>query len=321
MVFGHIISSVGPSESYLSYRILDCLLFFFMPWFFYKSGSFYRPKSVKDIIEDSIRRFILPFFIFSVLGHIVYCVIQLCLSGNISFQDCLIEPLKQLLALGSLYGNSPLWFLVTLPLVKLLFSLCGSSKKLMIVLVICCATLSIIVSDAKEIVNHESYVYRLLVYPRWFYNTLSGTFFYGIGALMKDVRSNVPCFCVSFLLFVILSFACLSRVDMFPNDLKKGSYCIWLISSLCGIVSVKFIFDFWNKRVYSMHFLSMIGKNAMTILVTHMILINIVTCLFSFWGYTDKVIILCNILILSIISPLTIIYIDRRMPWIVGKIV
>ena len=55
MILGHYISYAGLKTSPM-FSALD-LLFFYMPWFFYKSGMFYKEKTCKELLVGGVRNY------------------------------------------------------------------------------------------------------------------------------------------------------------------------------------------------------------------------------------------------------------------------
>lgn len=100
---------------------LQTVLFFFMTWFFFKSGLFYRVSSLKEEVCKSFKRLIVPFIIFSVPGTIVLWI-KYFSEGNLTIHS-MISSVSQILVIGSPLGNLPLWFLTSLFSVRILYSL------------------------------------------------------------------------------------------------------------------------------------------------------------------------------------------------------
>ncbi len=74
MIVGHAFQwSFTTSDSF--YKYSDYVLFMFMPWFFFKSGMFYKKqKSVKLVIHKCIKKLIVPYLVYSAVGEIVFWV-------------------------------------------------------------------------------------------------------------------------------------------------------------------------------------------------------------------------------------------------------
>lgn len=112
MIIGHVFewSSLADSKFYAWQQRI---LFFFMPWFFFKSGMFYRERNFQTNIEASFRRLIVPLFCFTLLG-MPHHWIKLYLAGDTNTIHYLLSPLKSFIVIGNNVGNLPLWFLLAL---------------------------------------------------------------------------------------------------------------------------------------------------------------------------------------------------------------
>lgn len=92
-------------------------LYFFMPWFFFKGGMYFKHKDNKTALMSSYKRLIIPFIVYSVVGCVIY-------NGIAFFCDTPLYSVKSwaigLLVQGSIDENKPLWFLLSLFFVKLI---------------------------------------------------------------------------------------------------------------------------------------------------------------------------------------------------------
>lgn len=92
----------------------DCVLWwmqflnFYVPWFFFKAGSFFRGgQTGKDVIAVSEKKLIKPFVIYSIIGYLVY-VVCIYIQGDRNWIHFVLTPIKSLLLTGSISGNPPL---------------------------------------------------------------------------------------------------------------------------------------------------------------------------------------------------------------------
>ena len=90
-------------------------LYFFMPWFFYKGGMFFRYKDEKEAFRQNTKRLLKPFIIWTVVGILAYNFIALFSHSSIHGPK---RWLYEMLVDGSIYENKPLWFLLSLMIVK-----------------------------------------------------------------------------------------------------------------------------------------------------------------------------------------------------------
>lgn len=54
----HVLSQTGLER----YNYLSSVFFFFMAWFFYKAGMFFKPTDCKTVLKKTFKRLIVPFF-------------------------------------------------------------------------------------------------------------------------------------------------------------------------------------------------------------------------------------------------------------------
>lgn len=119
MMLNHIIlrANIGISVDNVWLEPLQ----FFMFWFFYKSGMFYKPKPTKQLLVLGGHKLLVPWLVFGVVGHLANCV-NLMIDGDYKWKHYLLTPFKEILFAGGLEGNRPLWFLFTLFWTQLIFN-------------------------------------------------------------------------------------------------------------------------------------------------------------------------------------------------------
>lgn len=234
-------------------------LSFFMPWFFFKSGMFYKRQSVKDCIRKSADKLLYPFFTFTVLGYLVYIIIFLS-EGNHDLTDYFIIPLKELFFDGSVYGNKPLWFLFSFFAVQVIFSVVENNLKYPILIII------------PAII----FVYILYLYdnplPRYFGNISSGLVFYTLGYILRKIQFLPSVSATAIVIYLMFTILGITFVDMFPNILRQGVYLLWFVFAIAGCITFNSIFE---KIPYRFKFFSWVGKNAMILYLTHFMVIRL----------------------------------------------
>ena len=169
MVFTHVCQHFGLAQSTL-YLLLERGLYFFMPWFFFKAGMFFSLKDDKEVIRASAFRLLKPFVIYSLLGYVVY-VIVCAIKGNLALSA--LFPIKQLVLEGSITGNLPLWFLLTLFICRILLNLVGKTKCRVLALCL----LSLVAAFLMHLANFE--------HPYYLANTMTGLTFMCLGYIVK----------------------------------------------------------------------------------------------------------------------------------------
>lgn len=239
------------------YEILLPILYFFMSWFFYKSGRVFNlNRGFHVIVLNSTKRLLLPFVFYSFIGYLIWGI-SLLIAGELH-KNFFYSWISELFWTGSLLGNGPLWYLLSLFVIRILYSSINKKKSLVYVFV-----------GISAIISFIMYGVRLNI-PYWCYNVPLGSVFFGLGILRSNVvidkKNELKIAILTISIFIASMFFCPSIVSVFGNSLCKGNYYIWFISSISGI----FIFEFFCKRFITSSFFSWIGRNSMTILVCHM---------------------------------------------------
>lgn len=268
MILRHCMQRTNTQESYLYDSIK--YLSFFMPWFFYKSGMFYRCESLKSIINGG-GKLLYPFCCFGLVGHILECL-RLWQDGVNQLGPYIVTPVMQLVKQGSFYGNLPLWFLLTLFIVKVLACRYCQYRNWAIVVAIVVIFLSFLLNRID------------LEYPYYLSNVLSGMFFYTMGCLLRQKQYSKMILLTSIIIYLIVGIICYTQVDMRSNRVSEGEYALWPLFSLSGIIILNNIFKLANVKVACLVY---IGKNSMDFYVTHWLIISSVLLMLKQFGFPD----------------------------------
>lgn len=262
MIYGHVIAFWQLNNTFI-YEVPLRFFFFFMPWFFYKSGSFYKPQPCKKIFLSSFKKLVIPFAKSSIVGLGVYVLICIIKNHDADVQSTFFLFLKEIILFGSFRGNSAVWFLLTLFVVRNLYNylyLKGLSKKN---IAIASFLLIVLVLLLKNGIH-----YNFLYYPRIVYNSILGVFFYSIGHLLYNLQYSKRIISFLFLIVLISNYFDFSFVDFFPNKLLYGSYVIWIFTSIAAIIIINNIFSHFVLNRCT-EFLAYCGKNSMFLLIWH----------------------------------------------------
>lgn len=99
-----------PTTKSILIEIFD-KLFFFMPWFYYKSDMSNKKKSTKEIAITNTKKILFPFISYTIIVEIV---LWLCYylrdEGEFDIIKHLVSSLKCLKIQESTIGNQPLCF-------------------------------------------------------------------------------------------------------------------------------------------------------------------------------------------------------------------
>ena len=116
MVMGHCISFSHFKLPF--YKFLS----FYMPWFFYKSGMLFKSKESRLQLKKDANKLLRSFIVFSFIGWLVWSVTGV-IDGSLGWKSCVTDTINGFIRYGCILGNGPLWFLLTLFIVRLLSNL------------------------------------------------------------------------------------------------------------------------------------------------------------------------------------------------------
>ena len=234
------------------YEIISNMLMFFMPWFFFKNGMFINESVSFDWRKESnrlLRPFVLYSFIGLVIGSFYYCI-----AKDEIFWKYVLKSIYGLFKNGSIQGNLPLWFLLSLFLARMFFAkVKGFIHSLAIALG------GLFIGLGFSLLNVHT--------VGWIVNLPICVSFLVMGVFLRELQYDRRVFVVALVSFLAIKIFCLSTVDIHGNELTQGHYLLWWIASLSGIVVINNIFKFLNFR-----FLAVIGRNSMEYYVWHWII-------------------------------------------------
>lgn len=225
---------------------------FFMFWFFFKSGMFYREKLSKDIIIGGCKRLIVPFVIFSIVGHLLLCI-KLLQEGDYNWMHYVLSPIKSILLNGSLAGNLPLWFLLTLLAVQLIFNYLSKKVNIWFVVFVGYSIACILNMVAIPL-------------PLYFANIALGIATYGFGYKMKNVLYKNNVFYFGFVVYIVILSLCYSSIDFRVNQVAKGFYLTACLYAISECVIINYLFSLTKVRLKKLEY---IGRHSMNYYVMH----------------------------------------------------
>ena len=98
-------------------------LYFFMPWFFFKSGMLFKVKDPQIEFKTNFRKLIINgFIVWSIIGHLAYLLDHWLIYHDLTLRLAFYTPARCLLLKGSIPINEALWFLPVLFLVRQAFN-------------------------------------------------------------------------------------------------------------------------------------------------------------------------------------------------------
>lgn len=223
---------------------------FHMPLFFMISGYLYRKKdNIRKVIEGKINGLIIPYFIFAIPSFFLAV-----LKG-----DGLVESLKNLLYLNGLIGwNAPLWFLLVLFFVSVIFALIDHWNISLDLMGGIAFVLGFFISNTGiYFMGLDKIIYGLLFY------------YFGlqINKLMKGKfyqKNSYLLLVASLVLNIIFGFFLNPRISIYRNEL--GNYFFFVIAALFGSLALFIVVTKWVKWPKLIEFY---GKNSIVIIGTH----------------------------------------------------
>lgn len=300
MIYIHICPWVGISPL----PHVGKFLFFFMAWFFYKSGMFFHNISFSECYKKGIQRLMIPYIIFSIIGWFMFFIRDV-IKQEIT-EQYFINSLRQILHEGAVAGNAPLWFLFTLFCVRIIFYLVHKLKQYSVI-PICFFGILAYILNFWHIKDYY-----------WISNICSGMFFFGCGYILKNVQYNKYLFIISVITYIGIIIYIPTFVDFRSNTFTKGNYIAWILSSLAGIITFNNIFKYIPVRF---KLLNNIGKDSMSYYVTHWIILSITYVLFfEFIEQEEKKIwfILYLVFLILLLPLANVLFKTKKLRWTLG---
>ena len=209
----------------------------------------------KTMISKSAKRLLIPFVIWSFAGHVVYCIVNL-FDGHLALSMAI--PIKQLLMSGSITGNLPLWFLLTLFFCRVLLNWLLNKHIHVLYIGLCSISFAFILHTLDF---HQ---------PYYIANTAIGLFFMSVGYILyreKLISITPPILLICVAIFTVGLFYP-SFVGMRSNQLFYGYYLQWV---LCSIASIILFNKLSRLNLFEYVGLHYIGRYSMQIYCAHWI--------------------------------------------------
>lgn len=261
----------------LGNAILDKVpwLFFFMPWFFYKSGLFFCPGETKGIIKKDAHKLLRAFVIWSAIGYVARIIHFLAMGQDFGFREIVYSPLRSLFLEGSIPMNTAVWFLPVLFFVRQIAN--WGLKRIHPVVIM---LFSGMVSITLHYLNWR-------FFPAWISNTIWGLFFFSAGYYLKDKESN--------LILIVCSFAITLWALFFTtipakycHEVSFTEFVLWYPVCIFGCIAFDNLCKWVNKaqdsimakmqkkkKRHTIGLFEYVGQNALIFYVSHYILFRI----------------------------------------------
>lgn len=281
------IISVGiPDDTILGY--LHHCFYFINPWYFFRSGMFYRTKGIIKPINSSANKLLVPWFKYSLIAYIIFLFCALMMHEELSCQRVFFEQITGIIEYGAIPWNQPLWFLVTLFLIRFMYILIEPYIKKYIIS---------IVSLFLAFYFKEEGLWSTF----WIGTTCMGIFFFSMGDMLRNIQFNNYVFAISVLVYC-LRYP-LNLIDMWDARMNligpHDNYFVVMVTILSGIIMMNNIFKRWID--IKIPILSYIGRNSIFFFGFHFPLVMVLYFyILPFFNQTQNIGFIISCIIMSI---------------------
>ena len=248
------------------------LLSFFMAWFFFKAGMMFKDRPTKEVISSSFKRLLVPYMAFSVIGCAIMALQQWVLGHDPFSMWFLKHEIEWLLANSTFFPTQACWFLLTLFVVRVVYSRLHKNTIALPIIVI---SVSIILGwliyefSVKDNIYYALGIgnrsYKLQI-PFYIGNMFHGLAFYTLGYWLKDRQFNRYILAVA-LIFFIAKFFFFAFMDFRGNNTEGGNYLLCVVYELSGCIVANNVFRHWLDREFPLF--THIGRNSMVYYLVH----------------------------------------------------
>lgn len=188
---------------------------------------------------------------------------------NISLYSIIASSVRQIYHNGAVNSNAPLWFLLSLYIVRILYNMMANvgNRNFLIISVVFMGCVSFALDT---FCTHYHIMWG---------NVCLGYFFFGAGHLLHKYQSSKGLITVSSIVFVICHLFCFSNIDFRINHCTYGYYWGYIFIALSGIILIVNIFQ--NSYILSLVF-KQLGYDSMFYYVTHWIIIHLILYFFEY---------------------------------------
>lgn len=312
-IFLHIDEWDGASVGF--WHKFGAVFGFFMPWFFFKSGMFYKEADLKKNDYKIWKSLGVPFLTFSLVSWIVWLATAIYVHGRSNPMFVVSYSFFNVLHYGLLPGNGALYFIGSLWICRYIYPRLRRILHNNYLI----AVLSLVIAYAfKCLDNFLLHRYLLLIIPTGF----MGMAYYAMGVQWKEMQYRLPFFLVSAVIYVLAIIFHAQEISFYVAGVNDSNE-IWIVYPFIAVASIMV----WNNmarnipaKILKRSIICYVGRNSMSYYCIHLIIIHLdfffasyfdVT-LFSlplFWAY----IVSC-----AIFLPVADIILRRYMPWAVG---
>lgn len=250
-----------------------------MPWFFFKSGLFYKKfDNTTDKIKYDISKLIIPFLKYSLIGQLIYSLRMYFEFHETNLFNYFASPIASVLLRGSLSGNFALWFFIALFGVRAIFNYFNVKRiNILLILMFFVGLLvfyNVINSiDALPVLPGKENS-RL---PLWLGSIAFGGMFYSMGYIFRELQFNKIIIALTVLICCVYSVVYLPWYSFRAGFIQIHIIPIYLIFMTACVIG---LIIFFKYSPYHWPVLQEIGKHSMLIYVLHTPLLTVSRLLF-----------------------------------------
>lgn len=242
-------------------RVVLPFLTFSMPWFFYKSGLFFKVMPLREGVAKDVRKLLIPFLKWSLIGYILYLLLLL-VEGSFTWQDCIANPLETFAIYGYIPLNVPAWFVLSLFFVRVIARFLIQWRIPPVVAIL----MGIGIGFALHLTGNPL--------PFYVPNVAMGVAFFMVGYRFGRYEANKTLLVVSVVGYVAFLLLGPSIVGHHRNILLTGDYLLWPLFAYWGIITFdnlcRFLDAVLSRSAFARHRpIVFIGQHTLTLLVTH----------------------------------------------------
>jgi hypothetical protein len=239
-------------------RVALPFLTFSMPWFYYKSGLFFKGGRGISGVKKDYKKLIVPFIKWGAVGYAIYLVMH-SISGTLTFESATWNVLHTFYIYGYIPINTPTWFIISLFFVRIIADYLLTRPVSPIVYIIGGLTIG--------------FVFHLVAcswLPFLIANVAMGIAFFMMGYQLHKYETRKWLFTVCLIGYVCFLLFGTSIVGHHRNVLLSGYFLLWPVFAYCGIVVFNNICR-WMATLFSRFTrpITFVGENAITLLVSH----------------------------------------------------
>ena len=277
--------------------------------FFFLSGFFFKRKLLKTFFREKVRSLLIPFSVFYLISYPFRVLLHYWDNRKLTTFDwgCIFDVFECSAKTDYLYVNVPLWFLLCIFVMQILYYFISYLNKwwIAIVALLCLGLKSLFYSIPAPFMINAAFYYLG---------------FFALGNLvgkpwiekLKDIRFRKVSLGVSLLLFAAL-FIPIDALNGWWHDM---AYHVKLFMVFFVLMSVASWFN--EKRWLSL--VRFYGENSLIILGVHVIpLIIIKRITIALFGYCTPMMGLVQSIVVMAVMYGVILFCNKYIPFLVGK--